>query len=252
MPSAEFDVVTDLAARSAVARYPWKDRGRAPPGYVKGMALVYARVLCKLKSGDAAAADMARESSGDRARDALAWYDEKFRALGMRNDVSGPDTLRHLFVLLIGLGMRESSGRHCVGRDRSAENTRSDTAEAGLFQTSYNARTASPLMPQLFEKYSANPLGFLDIFREGVRCSANDLENYGSGPGKQFQRLSKECPAFGAEFCAIGLRHRRRHWGPINRREAEVLTDTDAMLMDVQRLVESSRAVCAAVAMNAR
>ena len=36
----------------------------------------------------------------------------------MRNDVSGIDTLRHLFVLMIGLGMRELSGRYCEGRDQ--------------------------------------------------------------------------------------------------------------------------------------
>lgn len=41
--------------------------------------------------------------------------------------MGGTDTLRQLFVLLIGLGMRESSGQYCEGRDRSASNV---TAEA--------------------------------------------------------------------------------------------------------------------------
>lgn len=36
---------------------------------------------------------------------------------------SGVATLRHVFVLLFGLGMRESSGRYCEGRDRSVSNT---------------------------------------------------------------------------------------------------------------------------------
>ena len=46
--------------------------------------------------------------------------------------------LRRLFVLLMGLGMRESSGQYCEGRDRSAHNTSADTAEAGLFQVSFD------------------------------------------------------------------------------------------------------------------
>jgi hypothetical protein len=242
-----FDPILQIAARSTIARHRWEDRGVAPIGYIKGMAVVYARVLCKLRAADAAATEMAKANTGDKDHDALAWYGEIFDARGLRNDVSGPDTLRHLFVLLIGLGMRESSGKHCEGRDRSASNTTAETAEAGLFQTSFNARTASPLMPKLFEHYLAHPSGFVDVFKERVSCSAASLENFGSGQGKEFQRLSKECPAFAAEFAAVGLRHMRKHWGPINRKEAEVLSEADAMLMDVQRAVDASPALCAAV-----
>ena len=68
--------------------------------------------------------------SFNKSSDVLAWYDPQFRAAGMENAVSGADTLRHLFVLLFGLGMRESSGRYCAGRDTSANNTDADTAEA--------------------------------------------------------------------------------------------------------------------------
>ena len=39
----------------------------------------------------------------------------------------------------LGLGMRESSGQYCCGRDTSEDNTTADTAEAGLFQMSWNA-----------------------------------------------------------------------------------------------------------------
>jgi len=35
--------------------------------------------------------------------------------------------------------MRESSGQYCCGRDTSEDNTTADTAEAGLFQMSWNA-----------------------------------------------------------------------------------------------------------------
>ena len=165
----------------------------------------------------------------------------------MPNDLAGVDTLRHLFVLLIGLGMRESSGKYCEGRDRSASNTTAETAEAGLFQTSFNAMRASSLLPMLFAKYSANPDGFVDVFREGMRCSAASLENFGSGEGREFQRLSKECPAFAVEFAAVGLRHIRKHWGPIRTRAAEVRSECDEMLLEVQRLVDASPGMCSAI-----
>jgi hypothetical protein len=235
--------VTQIAAGSDISRHVWKGRGVARKGYIKGMALVYGRVFSKLKAGDAAAIEMAKAKSGDSDRDALAWYDAIFAEKGMNNGADGEDTLRHLFVLLIGLGMRESSGRYCEDRDKSESNERADTAEAGLFQTSFNARTASPLLPMLFKSYSKNPSGFVDVFKEGVRCMASDLENSGTGAGVEFQKLSKTCPAFAAEFAAVGLRNVRKHWGPINEREAEVVLDCDRMLREVQAAVNTSRDV---------
>ena len=65
------DQITGLAAASDVARLPWKDRGVAPTGYIKGMALVYARVYCKLSAGEPAAVEMAKARTPDD-RDALA------------------------------------------------------------------------------------------------------------------------------------------------------------------------------------
>jgi hypothetical protein len=242
------DQITRIAAASDVARFSWKNRGVAPAGYIKGMALVYARMYCKLKAGDAAAVEMAKAKTADADRDALAWYDQIFAAAGMNNGLAGVDTLRHLFVLLMGLGMRESSGKHCEGRDRSASNITAETAEAGLFQTSFNARGASPLLLTLFAQYSADPSGFVDVFKEGVQCSAASLENFGSGEGKEFQRLSKECPAFAAEFAAVGLRNVRKHWGPITRREAEVRPECDVMLRQVQAVVDASPGICSALA----
>jgi hypothetical protein len=234
------DEIIRIGADSVIARHIWVDRGVAPFGYTKGMALVFARTLCKLKAGDPFALEMAKADTGDDDRDAVTHCREQFTDAGMDNAVSGPDTLRHLFVLLMGLGMRESSGKYCEGRDTSEHNTDAESAEAGLFQTSFNARRASVLLPRLFEQASANRAGFLDIFKEGVRCRASDLENFGDGPGRDFQQLSKESPAFAAEFAAITLRNNRQHYGPINRREAEVLPACDAMFKEVQQTVERS------------
>ncbi len=229
--------IIEVAAGSDIARFAWRDRGVAPPGYIKGMAVVYAKVYCKLRNGDAAATEMAKANTGNADTDALAHYAPEFNAAGMANDIAGVDTLRHLFVLLIGLGMRESSGQYCVGHDK---NTTAETAEAGLFQLSFNARHGNPLMPQLFQQYSANPLGFLEIFREGVGCSDANLANLGAGDGKEFQRLSKASPAFAAEFAAVGLRNIRRQWGPINLKTAEIRPECDAMLLQVQNLVDAN------------
>lgn len=238
--AGSLDQILEIAENSDIARYNWPDRGRAPAGFIKGMALVFARVYCKLNAGDPGAAEMGKAVTGKPVHDTLAHYAQQFAALGMDNAVAGADTLRHLFALMLGLGMRESSGKHCEGRDKSASNATADTAEAGLFQTSYNARAFSALLPTVFQQYQANPSGFLSVFKEGVRCRPADAENYGSGAGKEFQRLSKECPAFAAEFTAIALRNTSEHWGPIIDHKAEIRSASDEMFKQVQAAVNGS------------
>jgi|SoiMethySBSTD1v2_1073268.scaffolds.fasta_scaffold74306_2 peptidoglycan hydrolase-like protein with peptidoglycan-binding domain len=240
-PSLPISEIVQIAANSALARVSWDGgRGRAPLGYIKGMAVMFAVAQRKLAQGDPAAVEMSRAASSDSHRDALAHYASRFAALGMRNDVSGIDTLRHLFVLMIGLGMRESSGRYCEGRDRSASNTSADSAEAGLFQMSWDAHGASRQIPRLLDEYQANGGGgYREIFCEGVTPHRGDLDNCGSGTGLRFQQLCKDCPGFAVETAAVGLRNLRTHWGPINRREAELRQEADDMLQQVQRLVAS-------------
>jgi len=238
--------ITTIAGNSPLARVSWRDRGGAPIGYIKGMALTYARVCLKLSKGDAVALAMANADTGDSNRDALAHYAPQFAALGMRNDVSGTPTLRHLFVLLIGLGMRTSWGRYCEGWDRSAPPLNADSAEAGLFQPTFDSRGASPLLMQLFADYLANSSsGFADVFGEGVTCRDNDFANFGSGMGATFQELSKRNPAFSVEWAAVGLRNIRKHWGPINRREVELRPECDDMLRQVEELVNAQPSVFA-------
>jgi len=237
--SDPLDPIIQIARSSEIATYKWLERGIAPRGYTDGMALVFARVYCKLLKGDAYVVEMAKAVTDNSGRDALSYYASQFHQLGMDNGTSGAITLRHLFVLLIGLGMRESSGRWCEGRDVSAHNTTSETAEAGLFQTSWNARLSSPLLPRLFRDYRANPAGFLEVFKKGVTAKPKDLQNFGSGDGAEFQRLSKECPAFAAEFAAVGLRNIRTHWGTINGYHVELRPEADRMFLRVQQAVDS-------------
>jgi hypothetical protein len=223
------DQIVSLARNSALARHSWSGRGRALIGYINGVAVSFARVCLKLKAGDSAALAMTAPLGGTSS-DALAWYGA---AAGDRST-----TLRQLFALLYGLGIRESSGNCFEGRDRSASNVTADTAEAGLFQQSWNSRSASPELPKLFEAYSANPDGFLSIFREGLSGSASS--NEGRGEGVAFQALCKSCPAFAVEAAAVGLRTIRRHWGPINRREAQIRPEAETLLLQVQKLIDSA------------
>jgi hypothetical protein len=236
--------ITDLAARSAAASVRWSVGNGlevAPIGYIKGMALVFAKVYCKLDAGDAAAAEMAKASTGNSSTDALALFADEFAAAGMRNDVSGADTLRHLFVLMMSHGMRESGGRYCIGRASTANNN-GETAEAGLFQASFNLRSAHATLPQLFDQYKTNRQGLLDVFKEGVpACSAQNLKNVGTGNGQEFQRLSKESPAFAVEFTAVGLRNRCEHWGPVKDKTFGIHREADDMLRQVQDLVKDQK-----------
>jgi uncharacterized protein (TIGR02594 family) len=239
LPVALQQKIIDIAANSKVIRHSWIRQGVAPAGYIKGMALVFATVLSKLNAGDAAAKEMAKKNIGNTHADALAYYAQKFSDLGMNNDVDGVDTLRHLFVLLIGIGMAESSGRYWCGVDPHNPNRNiAASAEAGLFQTSFDAcsNANSPLLPTLFAEFrKKNPPGFLNIFQEGV--PKHDIENVGSGDAEVFQRLTKECPLFAAEFAALMFRVRRTHYGTIGEFLGELRPECDQMLHDVQNAV---------------
>lgn len=247
-PSVTIAAIESAAVASACYKYQWKNRGQMPRGYVKGVSLVYARAVCNQTRSDVLVASKAKTS--DTAKDALAWYDAIFAGLGMSNDVAGIDTLRHTYTLLMGLGMRESSGAHCTGRDLSASNVTSDSAEAGAWQTSWDSHTASPELPKLFAAYKADTSAcLLSTFAEGVTCSAADWQNWGTGAdGLAFQKMEKECPTFAAEYAAVMIRvlgGSLGHYGPLRTRAAEVRPECDALLAQVQTLTLQNPSVCA-------
>jgi hypothetical protein len=231
------ELIPNAVSISTTPKSDWMQRGQAPMGYIKGMAVSYVRMYCKLKAGDPVAVEATKRHDTDANADALTHYADVFNAAGIPGGTV-EDRLRQLFVLLMGLGMRESSGRWCEGRDRAANNVTGEKAEAGLFQTSWNARSASNLMPKLFADYAGHT-DFLSIFKEGVRIRDRDLENFGSGDGLEFQRLTKNCPAFAVEFATVGLRNNRKHWGPINNRAAEVKRKADAVYRQVAQMAGS-------------
>jgi len=237
------DAIKEIASTSAIADYYWDDRGSAPVGYINGVALTFANVYRKLLMDHPAAIEMAKARTNSDT-DVLNVYNSQYKNLGLSNDTAGPDTLVNLFALLLGLGMRESSGEHCVGRDMSADNTTADTAEAGAWQTSWNAHSFHPTFEQTYDEYKAgasvdDPQGFLAQFEEDVSCSSSDWSNYGSGDGYYHQKMSKEQPAYAAEVCCITLRNRSDHYGPINRKEAELKEEAVEMFKAVREYVDA-------------
>ena len=140
--------INSLVLESSCLSYNWKDRGPAPIGYLKGVATLFARAVCHNTRPEFQIVSAA--NSNNPMGDALAWYADKFTALGMSNNQTGLDTFRHSYTLLIGLGITESSGQHCLGRDLLGPNQTSSTAEAGAWQTSWDSHTAHAELVQLF------------------------------------------------------------------------------------------------------
>jgi len=236
----QYDIMR-IANESLIADYSWPDRGVAPTGYTQGMALSFAQTYKKLKAGHPAAIEMAKARTSSE-KDVLNLWREEFENLGMFNEEPGIDTLRHLYAFMLGSGMRESSGQHCCGRDQSASNYDSMTCEAGAFQTSANAMSAtSPEADNLLDEYlqGLSP-GYLDAWSEGVSCSSDDWENYGSGRGEDFQRCQKELPASSAEIHALTLRNLCNHYGPVIRFEVTLKTDADRMFKAVQDYLDET------------
>src|SRR5215510_10940482 len=247
------DEIGSLVAHSKCAAIHWKDRGVAPQAYIRGLALVFARAVCQSDRSDVKVVSGARGNPGTSAdlTDALTWYDAQFFELGMPNDQEGIDTLRHTYALMIGLGMQETSGKYCSGRDKSADFSTADSAEAGVFQTSWGVHKANDTLGGLFGWYSANRDGcLLEVFRQNVQCTAWDAKTWGEGKGADWQKLTKACPAFATEYAAVVVRASggaKGEFGPVRKRQVELQTACDAMLSQVQALTRSKPEMCAAL-----
>ena len=241
---AYIDQIQSLAADSTCANYSWKNRGKAPVGYIEGVSLSFARSLCRLKNNTSTAIVMSAKSSGNDALDALTHYQSIFKSIPISVEVPGTEPLRAVYTLGMGLGMRESSGSYCEGWDKSAgANRSSSAAEAGVFQTSYDSIGSSPELSKLYAEYKANPAScFLNTFKQGVSCGQTSI--LGSGAGADYQAFNKSCPAFATEYAMIMLRVQRGHYGPINRREAEVIPACNQLLKSVQDLIDNDPYAC--------
>lgn len=224
--------IAEIAATSPCARHRWPGRGRAPVGYIKGVALTYAKSFCESRAGGSAI-DIMRRPLMRNGQDALAHYERDLatHSVDTSNEV---ERLRALYTLGIGLGMREISGNTTEGRDLTARRPTANSAEAGLFQTSFDSFNASPALSMLFDQYKANTGAcLLNTFKEGIpRVITRPV--FGSGPGADYQRFTRDCPAFATEYVMVMLRINRRHFGPINRHEAEYFQACNDMLKQVE------------------
>lgn len=238
----------DLASKSSCAKMNWASRGRSPAGYIKGMAVSYARSVCRLKAiGEPkpGAIIMASVNSNDAKKDVLAHYQDILSTSGLLTNTPGQQPLLATYTIGMGLGMRESSGKFCEGWDVAAGSNRTSAeAEAGLFQVSYDSISASKELSKLYEEYKNNPKKcLLEVFKEGVSCSPRSI--LGSGDGAKYQEFNLKCPAFATEYAMTLLRLSRSHFGPINKRAAQVSLACDSMLSEVQKIVnQDPEAVC--------
>ncbi len=230
---ASRSIVTDLALASECAKTAHDVQGTPPPGFMRGIALTYARAACN------PTADWVKVASQpvgtDAKKDALAHY-------GL---ATGPARLESTFALVLGSAARESSWRWCVGKDPGASNDDAETCEAGLYQTSYNSRSASPVLPALFARYRAADSGcYAAEYKGKTTCSASNLKNYGSGDGVEFQRLSKECPGFATEYHAVMVRVRRTHYGPINLKKSLIKPACVSMFSKIGEAIKANPGIC--------
>ena len=227
-PDDQVAAILDVVKSSSCSSYFWKDRGRAPAGYMKGLALMYKNSYCRFKGVSSAAQVMGQEL-GTSDKDALAWY-----AKDAKTDLG---RLKNTYVLLTGLGMRESSGSYGCGPDRSAGFQRPEEAETGLYQFSYNSIGSSPALKALYEEYKARPEKcMLDVFKEGAK-PVEDRYVTPKGAAYDFQVFVRTCPALQVEYAAVGVRVLRKHWGPINRKEAEYLQACSDMYTKIEDIL---------------
>ena len=240
--------ISDLAGQSSCNHYSWKNRGRAPAGYIKGVALSFARSVCRTHSrveSLTTCRTLTSANSNNTKKDVLAYFDSILSNQGLRTNVSGEEPILAVYSVGMGLGMRESSGKYCEGWDVAAGANRSSAeAEAGMFQTSYDSIRNVVDLNNLYAEYQAHPERcLLNVFKEGVSCKAQSI--LGSGAGATFQRFNKVCPAFAAEYAMTLLRVQRSHFGPINRKQAEVVPACVSLLSSVQKLIDHDpAAVC--------
>lgn len=232
------DQIRQLVENSTCADYSWKGRGVAPVGYINGVALSYTRSLCRVKNKSPFSSIMTKTNLGNTIKDALALYQPSLSRIIpfiSNNVASGSNALRAVYTLGMGLGMRESSGNYC-------------NAEAGIFQTSFDSINASTQLSKLYAEYKANPsLCLKQVFQQGASCSGtgNSSSNLGTGAGgAEFQAFNKSCPAFATEYAMMLLRVQRSYFGPINRKEVEVVPSCNDLLKDIEDLINNDPYIC--------
>jgi hypothetical protein len=182
-----------------------------------------------------------RAELGDEGNDALSFYNQV-------SDIPVDTPLHRLeavYTLAIGMGMVESSGEPGAGapHDSANPNPDAETAEAGLFQTSFNSYESTkkaPALLQLTSQYGASDAPcHLSIFFEGT--SGQISPPVGAGKGAAFQQMTKTCPAFATEYVMVMLRLDRGHYGTLKKHHAEYEKKCLAMFRGIESVVKCER-----------
>jgi len=136
--------------------------------------------------------------------------------------------------------MRESDGNSTVGYDETVKEQTSETAEAGLYQVSHDSMGSSPWLRALYEQFKQDASScLLNEYLEGTMDRKSEV--VGNGPGAEFQRFTKSCPAFATAYAAVMFRINLAHFGPIKRKEAELLPACETMLQAVEKEADAPR-----------
>ena len=255
--SNPLDKIHQLATTGACAAHTFTSQshgkpsisGKAPKAFLSGVASAYAKAVCDGPSS--AFVQFVGNAATHGEDDIFSHYKNVFAKAGLSLATSGLANVRHIFALQLGLGMCESNGEWCAGRDMSSGFSSSSSAEAGMFQTSYGAHTHAALLDTLFAKYRASKAGCLfSTFSQNIRCSANNMKNWGATTeaGYQWQALTKSCPAFAVEYAAVLMRVHggpKGEWNPLRKQYAEVRPECDQMLAQVEAVVTANPSVCA-------
>ncbi len=232
-----------IASGSACAQTSWADRGRSPAGYIKGIALSFARSLCRIRTTappHPAATILKSVNSLDTTKDVLAHYQDILADIGILALRPGEKPVHATYTVGMGLGMMESSGKYCEGWDVAAGADRgAEEAEAGLFQSSYDSINVSSELQKLYAEYYKNPKRcLLETYKDGVVCRPTTI--LGTGAGAVFQEFTKRCPAFATEYAMTLIRIQRTHFGPLNHRTAQVLPECDVMLTSIRQVINQN------------
>jgi hypothetical protein len=229
-PSALDAKIARIADHSACARIYWPGRGYAPKGYLRGIALTYAKAVCEADAGGDSAAAVMNKPFGPVGEDALSsnfWGESGNSRLGH---------IRTAFAVAVGLGMRQSAGNPTVGRNRAVKDPTAETAEAGLFQLNYRSLGGNPWLPKIRDEYTANPsLCQSGIFGKGVRKLHRKV--VGTGAGAEYQRQVKACPALATEQAVVLLRTGKSYFGPIEDHQVALRPECDDMLRQVEKVL---------------
>lgn len=221
-------------------------------GYYYGTLFSMARSICRSSISSAKASML--KGSAQSSRDALYNYSQGSTRVRMYASLSSADEkhLRSTYAILLPHGLMESGGDYKEGVDQSnGSSYQSTTAEAGLFQTSYNVRglmskEAVKAIDSLEAEYKANKVACETNLFSLDLPSKSHSPSIGSGTGLEFQKLIRSCPALAVEHASVTIRHNMRHYGPLIIKSAKPLTECYSVIDEVYDYVKSNQAdVCA-------